>query len=108
MEPRQRPVGSFKKENLRFRGPYLAKVVAQRVARDLADGACQFHSGWTRSDDNESQPLAACFGLRFELGLFKRGKDPPADFRRLLDRLETRRELLPLRVAEVIILSAGR
>ena len=83
-----------------------AEVAPQRVVRDLAERAGELDAGRAAADDDERHPRPPPLGIGLALGGLERDEDPAADLRRVVDRLEARRERRPLVVPEVA--SGGR
>ena len=78
------------------------------MSGQLRDRAGEFDAGRSRADDDERKPGLGCFGLIFSLGRFERGQNATPNFGRVLNGLQTRRKLLPLRVSKIKIGGAGR
>ena len=85
-----------------------AEVALQRVPGDLAERARQLGAGRAGADDDERHPFRAADRVGLALGGLERDEDPPPDLGGVLDRLEARRVLRPLVVAEVREAGAGR
>ena len=80
------------------------ELAGQVVAGDLGEGPGQLDAGRPAADDDERGPLATPPRVGLALGRLVGEEDPPADRRRVLDRLQARGELgLPLVVAEVAV-----
>ena len=82
--------------------------MAQRVARDLAQGARQLDAGGPATDDHEGHPGLPGIGIGLTLGALEGQQDAPPDRQRVIDGLEARREGLPVVVAEPAVPGAGR
>ena len=87
---------------------HRAVVARQRVARELGDLARHLDAGRARAHHHEREPLRAPLVVGLELGRLERPQDPVAHVERALERLDLRRVLGPLRVAEVGVLRAAR
>ena len=74
-----------------------AKVVLQRLVRDLAERSGQLDARRPRADDDERQPARRRLRVGLALGRLEGQEHPPADLGRVLDGLEPRRTPLPSR-----------
>ena len=93
-------------QHARVRGVDAAEV-APRVARDLGDLSRHLDAGRPRAHDHERQLALTLGRVLGRLGGLERAQDLRADVQRALERLELRRVLLPLGVAEVVVLRAA-
>ena len=89
------------------RGSMWRKSRGQRLARELGDRAGELDAGRPAADDHEGQQRCALGRVGRALGLLERQQDAAADVDRVLDRLQARRERLPLVVAEIGVARAG-
>jgi hypothetical protein len=74
----------------------------------VAEGARQFHPRRPAADDDEGQPRLPLDRVAEALGRLEGVEDAAAHGGGVLDRFQAGRELLPLRVAEVVVCRAGR
>ena len=81
--------------------------VAPRVAGDLGDLPGHLDPGRARADDDERQQPVALGVVSGDLGGLEGAQDLRADVQRALQRLQLGGVLLPLRVAEVVVLRAA-
>jgi len=84
------------------------EVTHQHRAADVRDGAGHLHSRGHGAHHHEGEQRALTLGVQLVLRLLEGAEDAAAQLRRLLQRLEARREVLPLRLAEVAVLGAAR
>ena len=84
------------------------ELVGQRLTRDLSDRPRQLNAGRSAADDDERQEARPFGGIDVAFGDLIREQHPPPDLQRIVQRLETRRELRPFRVAEVRVRRARR
>ena len=105
-EGRQHAIAGLDEQDARL-GRVHDPEVAPRVTRDLGDLPRHLDAGRPGAHDDEGQlPLTLLLGLRDLRGL-EGPQDLRADVQRALERLQLGRVLLPLRVAEVVVLRAG-
>ena len=86
----------------------VAEVAAQRVVRDLAQSARQFHTGGSAADDDEGEPRLPRRRIDLPLGRLESEQHPPANLQRIFHRLEAGCGSLPIVVAEIGIARASR
>src|SRR5690606_14956778 len=79
----------------------------QGVAADLAEGAGELDPGRSAADDDEGQQAALAGRVALFFGQLEGRQDPTPDLRRLLERLEPGRVVLPLGVPEVAVAGAA-
>ena len=89
-------------------GSDRAEVVAQRVVRDLAQGAGELHARRPAADEHERHPRLAQLGIGLALGGLERDQDPAPDLDGVVDGLEARGVRRPLVVPEVGVVGARR
>jgi hypothetical protein len=77
------------------------------VVGDLGDRAGELNPGRTAANDDEGQQRPPPLGVVRLLGLLESVQDPAPDVEGVVERLEARREGLPLVVAEVGVAGAG-
>src|SRR5207253_2533312 len=106
-ERRQDARSRLEQEDARAGRIDLAEIAHQHRPADVGDGASQLHSGGSASHDHEAKEPALCRRILLVLRRFERGEEPPPDLRRLLQRLQTRGELLPFRMPEIAVLGAA-
>ena len=68
------------------------KILGQSVMRDFAQRAGQLDASRPSADDDEGQPGTALGRVRLALGHFKGRQHPAADFQRIADTLQSRRQ----------------
>src|SRR5205807_7176887 len=99
-EAREEAVVSLYEED-----PRAARVdgteVAAGVSGDLADLARHLNPGRASAHDHEGEPRRAALGIGLHLCRLEGAEDPAPQRERTLERLQLRRVLLPLVVAEV-------
>ena len=78
-----------------------AEVAAQRVVGELRDLPGHLDAGRAGADDHEREPAPAPVGVGLDLGRLERPEHAAADVERAGERLQLRRVLPPLVVAEV-------
>ena len=84
----------------------MPELMLERVPRDFGHRAGQLHARRPAADDHERQQLTAMIQIGFALGQLESGQQSPPDVGGIFDGLQPRAQLLPLGVAEVVILSA--
>ncbi len=87
----------------------IAKLVVQCVVRDLSQSASEFDAGGAASDDHKLKrgSVLSARGFVLALGEFEGQQNAAADFKRVFNRLQTRRQRLPFRMTEVGVGCAG-
>ncbi len=85
----------------------IAVVAVQRVARELGDLARHLDAGRAAADDDERQPRCARLRVVLDLGRLEGREDPRAQVERAGQRLQLRRVLGPVVVAEVRVRRAA-
>ena len=85
----------------------LRKSGAQRVLRQLGDGAGEFDAGRTGADDDEGQKRRAPLRIGLALGAFEGHQNTPPQRGGVFQRLQAGRERLPFVVAEIGVTGAG-
>ncbi len=85
-----------------------AKILAERLTRDFAERAREFHAGRAAADDDERQQAALRHRIGLPLGRFKRQQHTPAHFERVVQGLEPGCARGPFGMAEVRVRGAGR
>src|SRR6476620_4149686 len=86
----------------------MAEVAYDGAVGKLGNGACHLDTGRTATHNDKSQKPAPLILIDGRLGALESEKDPPANFRRIVDLLEARREFLPLVMAEIGMACTGR
>ena len=107
-ERRQDAGPCLDQQDARARGIDPAEVAHQHRPADVGDGSGELDARRPSADDHEREepPLRGSIGL--VLRRLEGEEDAPADLRGLLERLQSRGELLPFRMPEVTVLgSAG-
>ena len=84
------------------------EIPLHRGAADVGNRAGQLDAGRPAADDDEGQIGALCAGIALVLGALEGDQHAAPHLRRLLERLQPRREFLPLGMAEVAVASAAR
>lgn len=85
----------------------MAELIAQRVPRDLGQGAGQFHAGRAATDHGETQPRRFARGIGLGLGALEGEQQLAAQRDGIVQRLQARRIGGPFVVAEVGMGGAG-
>ncbi len=85
----------------------MPEILLERLPRDLGQRASQFDPRGAAADDHERELRRALaeYGVTFRR--LERAQHAPADLQRVLERLEPRRVLAPLVVAEIGMRRAG-
>jgi hypothetical protein len=86
----------------------VAEFAGQRVAGNLGHRAGHFHARGATTDHHKIQPRGAAGQVGLFLGRLKRQQDAPADFKRIVQRLQARRMRSPVVAAKVAVGGAGR
>ena len=84
------------------------ELVAQRIARDLAEGTRELDASRPAADHDEGHPGASSLGVGLAFGPLEGEQDPSPDAERVVDRLETGRQGLPVVVTEPAVPRARR
>jgi hypothetical protein len=72
-----------------------SEVAREHATRNFGERSGQFGAGRSGTNDHEREPFVRDFGVRFALRGLVRDQDAPADFKRILERLETGRVAFP-------------
>jgi hypothetical protein len=91
----------FDQLHARVRRVDAAELAHQRVARNLGQRAGQLHAGGPAAHHREREPGRALGLAARGLGMLEREQDAAAQRHRVVERLQARRVLGPLVVAEV-------
>src|SRR5256885_14464202 len=81
----------------------VTEVAHQHRPADVRDGPRQLHAGGPAAHDHEGELGPLRRGMRFAFRRLEGTEDAPPDLGGMFERLEPRRELLPLRMAEVAV-----
>ena len=98
----------FEQHDARLRRIDPPEIPLHRGAADVRNCAGQLNAGRPAADDHEGQICALCAGIALVLGPLEGDEHAAPHLRCLLERLQPRREFLPLRMAEVAVSSAAR
>ncbi len=93
---RQNAGAGFHQQNAEMVGLKVAKVLADHEASELRNGAGHFDAAGAAANNDARQQRLLFGGAVRSFGLLKRQKKAMPDLPRLVDRLETRRQSLPL------------
>ena len=74
---------------------------------DFGDLADEFHAGRAAADDRERQPFFDFGRIAGSLRRFECPKNSPPDFRRVVERFQTRGQPLPLGMAKIAVAGTG-
>ena len=85
----------------------MVEIGGECVACQLGDGAGHLDAGRSAADDDARQQCRLLGRVCPHLGALERDENPAADVGRILDLLQSGRELLPVIVAEVGMPGAG-
>ena len=85
-----------------------SEIAREHAAGNFGERSGQFDAGRSGTDDHERHPFECDFGVRFALCGLVRDQDAPADFERILERLQTGRVAFPCVMAEVGMRRAAR
>src|SRR5207247_661311 len=80
-----------------------AKVVAQGVVSQFAEGARQLDAGGSSADDDEGQPHLTQLRVLGPLGGFEGEQNAPPDFRGVFNRFQAGRQLFPYFLSEIVV-----
>ena len=86
----------------------VPEILLERVARDLGNRSRHFHAGRTATDDDEGHRGRLGGFVRDFFRVFEGQQKTPADFHRVLEALQARREFLPFVMSEIGMPRAGR
>ena len=85
----------------------FAELMRHGVMRNFGEGSCKFYAGWSAADDNELQ-LARRISLGgVTLRELECEQNAAANFERVFNRFEPRRQRQPFVVAEIGVSCAG-
>src|ERR1700753_4291382 len=92
---------AFVEHDLGCTWPEVTKAVSQRHPCRFGNGACEFDADGAAPDEHEREQFldrgAICVPAQGQLlGFFERPKNPAADLVRILQRIESRSNGLPL------------
>jgi hypothetical protein len=79
-----------------------------RALCELGDRAGHLDARWTAADHDEIEETTELARVRLDFGALERQQDPPTQIGGVVDRLQARRKMRPLLVAEIAVPSAGR
>ncbi len=85
-----------------------SEVMLEHVVGDLSESASHLDTSGASADDHEGEPAFARLQICRSLGGFEGEKDSPAQLGGILERLQTRREVVPLVVAEIAVAGSRR
>jgi hypothetical protein len=78
-----------------------------RALCELGDRAGHLDARWTAADHDEIEETTELAHVRLDFGALERQQDPPTQIGGVVDRLQARRKMRPLLVAEIAVPSAG-
>ena len=85
----------------------LTEVSLQRVPREFDNGAGKLDARRAGADDDEGEQHCLPLRIALAFGLFESQQDAASDRRGVLERLQPRREGLPVVMAEIGVTRAG-
>ena len=107
-ERRQDPVHRLDEDDPGVGRVDRPEIALERVARDLAEGACEFDARRPATDEHEGHPLATPFRISFPFRGLERDEDAPSDLDGVLDGLEPLGVGGPVVVPEERVVCTGR
>ena len=105
---RQQARACLEQNDARTAGIDPAKIVGQCLPRNLSDGPSHFDPGRSSADDDKREQTLPFGFLVRELGVLECQQNPSTNAGRVLDTLESGRELRPFVVSEIGVRRSGR
>src|SRR5262249_32715360 len=99
---------TFKQQDMGRRRIDVAEVIAQLLAGDFRQGACQLHAGRPSPDDDEGQKATLLGPIGHPLGGLERQQNPPPYLKGIVERFEAGGAVRPFRMSEVRVSGARR
>src|SRR5262249_52969502 len=85
----------------------VAKILFERVSRDLSDRPGKLYSGGAAAYDHKGKMGFLFFRIMLAFRQFKGGKHPPPDLGGLFESFEPRSKIFPFVVPEVGMIRTG-
>ena len=92
---------SIDEEHARLRRVDVVEVAVQHGARELGEISREFHARRSAAYDDDTHQIDAALDIGLRLRLLERAQDLAANAERIVERLQSRRELFPLGVPEI-------